>query len=104
MNLFLSHRVGHKVMAPYGGHDWRPTHPLLRGRATTIVLKHDPALRGLIERLKEAKNNLNNQKKEFLVPISHLSSIDPNYISGFCNGDGSTSLVTGPNCFNKGFG
>jgi len=58
----------------------------------------------LIERLKEAKNNLNNQKKEFLVPISHLSSIDPNYISGFCNGDGSTSLVTGPNCFNKGFG
>jgi len=33
-------------MAPYGGHDWRPTHPLLRGRATTIVLKHDPALRG----------------------------------------------------------
>jgi len=40
-------RVGHKVMAPYGGHDWRPTHPLLRGRATTIVLKHDPALRGV---------------------------------------------------------
>jgi len=40
-------RVGHKVMAPYGGHDWRPTPPQQRVRATTIVLKHDPALRGV---------------------------------------------------------
>lgn len=58
----------------------------------------------LIERLKEAKNNLNRNKKEFLVPIDQLVSIDPNYVAGFCNGDGSTTLVTAPNSFHKGFG
>jgi hypothetical protein len=47
---------------------------------------------------------LNNNKKEFLVPNDHLASIDPNYISGFCNGDGSTTLVTRPETFHKGFG
>jgi hypothetical protein len=50
----------------------------------------------MIDRLKEAKSNLNNNKKEFLVPLDHLSSIDPDYIAGFCNGDGSTSLITSP--------
>src|SRR2546423_1399926 len=58
----------------------------------------------LIDRLKEAKANLNNNKKEFLVPKDHLASMDPNYISGFCNGDGSTTLVTRPETFHKGFG
>lgn len=58
----------------------------------------------MLERLKEAKANLNNNKKEFLLPLDHLVSIDPNYISGLCNGDGSTSLVTAPTTFHKGFG
>ena len=48
--------------------------------------------------------NLNNNKKDFLVPIDHHLSIDPNYISGFCNGDGTTSLVTKPDSFHEGFG
>jgi len=58
----------------------------------------------LIERLKEVKSNLNKGKKEFLVHNGHLNSIDPNYVSGFCNGDGSTTLVTSPETFHKGFG
>lgn len=58
----------------------------------------------MIDRLKEAKGNLNNNKKEFLVPIEHLNSIDPNYIAGFCNGDGTTSLITSPDSFVEGFG
>jgi len=37
----------------------------------------------LIERLKEAKANLNRNKQEFKLPMEHLEVIDPNYISGF---------------------
>lgn len=58
----------------------------------------------LIERLKESKDNLNRNKQEFKLPMNHLENIDPNYISGFTSGDGSVSLVTGPENFNKGFG
>jgi hypothetical protein len=58
----------------------------------------------LIERLKEAKANLNRNKQEFKLPMEHLEIIDPNYISGFASGEGSVSLVTGPESFNKGFG
>lgn len=58
----------------------------------------------LIERIKESKANLNRNKQEFKLPMSHLEIIDPNYISGFASGDGSVSLVTGPETFKKGFG
>jgi len=58
----------------------------------------------LIERLKESKDSLNRNKQEFKLPMNHLENIDPNYISGFTCGDGSVSLVTGPENFNKGFG
>jgi len=58
----------------------------------------------LIERLKEAKTNLNRNKQDIKLPMEHLKEIDPNYISGFASGDGSVSLVTGPASFNEGFG
>jgi hypothetical protein len=58
----------------------------------------------LIERLKTSKENLNRKKKEFLTPLAHLLDIDLNYISGFWNGDGTTTLVIKPDSFHEGFG
>ncbi len=58
----------------------------------------------LIERLKYAKSNHNRNKLEFKIPIENLAVINPNYISGFVSGDGTFSLVTGPESFHKGFG
>lgn len=58
----------------------------------------------LIERLKEAKANLNRNKQEIKLPMEHLEVIDPNYISGFISGDGCVSVVTGPASFHEGFG
>lgn len=60
----------------------------------------------LIERIKFKKSKLNNLKLDFKLPIEHLNNIDGhfNFISGFVSGDGSFSVVTGPNSFNTGFG
>jgi hypothetical protein len=58
----------------------------------------------LIERLKYAKSIHNRNKLEFKIPMEHLAIINPNYISGIVAGDGTFSLVTGPESFHKGFG
>jgi len=58
----------------------------------------------LIERIKERKLKLNRLKLEIKLPIEHLNNIDVHYISGFVSGDGSFSVVTGPNSFHTGFG
>nr|YP_010846146.1 LAGLIDADG homing endonuclease [Cyathus stercoreus]WEV87333.1 LAGLIDADG homing endonuclease [Cyathus stercoreus] len=59
----------------------------------------------LIERIKAVKERHNRKKvAPIRVPLDHLKSIDPNYISGFVTGDGSFSLVTKPKSFHDGFG
>lgn len=58
----------------------------------------------LIERLEQIKLILNQNKKEFNLPIKHLQDINGHYVAGFVSGDGSCSVVTGPETFHKGFG
>lgn len=59
----------------------------------------------LIDRIKAVKQSMNNNKvAPIKLPLDNLINIDPNYISGFITGDGTFSLVTGPDSFNKGFG
>jgi len=58
----------------------------------------------LIDRLNYAKSILNRNKLEIKIPREHLLVINPNYICGFVSGDGTFSLVTGPENFHKGFG
>ena len=58
----------------------------------------------LNERIKERKSYLNKLKLEYKLPVEHLRNIDGHYIAGFVSGDGSFSVVTGPNSFHTGFG
>ena len=58
----------------------------------------------LNERIKERKSYLNRLKLEYKLPVEHLRNIDGHYIAGFVSGDGSFSVVTGPNSFHTGFG
>lgn len=58
----------------------------------------------LINRLEKIKLILNRNKKEFNIPIEHLQEMNGHYIAGFVSGDGSFSVVTGPESFHKGFG
>jgi len=58
----------------------------------------------LIKRINERKLNLNRMKQEIKLPTEHLNNFNAYYISGFVSGDGSFSVVTGPNSFHSGFG
>lgn len=58
----------------------------------------------LIKRLEELKLILNANKKEYNLPIEHLKDFCGHYIAGFVTGDGSFSVVTGPETFHNGFG
>lgn len=54
--------------------------------------------------MRKIKLNLNKQKQDIKLPIEHLNNFNGHYISGFVTGDGSFSVVTGPNSFHNGFG
>ena len=58
----------------------------------------------LNERIKERKSYLNRLKLEYKLPVEHLRNIDGHYIAGFVSGDGSFSVVIGPNSLHTRFG